>query len=79
MFFNFHLLQGNDIRFVHYSEATGQSEKGHHYKVLMHESKWERVDRQGEPANREHMLMALADLEYIIIKAAHSEQTKESS
>jgi len=72
-------LSGNDIRFVHYSEATGQSEKGHHYKVLMHESKWERVDRQGEPANREHMLMALADLEYIIIKAAHSEQTKESS
>jgi len=72
-------LSGNDIRFVHFSEAVGQSDKGHHYKVLFHESMWERLDRPGEKANREHMMMALADLEYIIIKAAHSAQTKESS
>ena len=71
--------QGNDIRFLHYSEAVGQSEKGHHYKVLLHESQWERVDRQGQKANREHMMMALADLDYILIKAAHSERTMESS
>jgi len=72
-------LNGNDIRFVHFSEATSQSEKGHHYKVLLHESQWERVDRQGEKANREHLMMALADLDYIIVKAAHSERTLESS
>jgi len=72
-------LNGNDIRFLHYSEAVGQSEKGHHYKVLLHESQWERVDRQGQKANREHMMMALADLDYILIKAAHSERTMESS
>ena len=76
---NPYCYQGNDIRFLHYSEAVGQSEKGHHYKVLLHESQWERVDRQGQKANREHMMMALADLDYILIKAAHSERTMESS
>ena len=38
------------------------------FSVGMHEALWKRVDRPGEPANREHMLMALAGLEYIIIK-----------
>ena len=38
------------------------------YSVGMHEGVWKRVDRPGEPANREHMLMALAGLEYIIVK-----------
>ena len=38
------------------------------YSVGLHEGVWKRVDRPGEPANREHMLMALAGLEYIIVK-----------
>ena len=38
------------------------------FSVGMHEALWKRVDRPGEPANREHMLMALAGLEYIIVK-----------
>ena len=39
----------------------------------LHEGVWKRVDRPGEPANREHMLMALAGLEYIIVKVEHLE------
>jgi len=72
-------LKGNDITFVHSSEAVGRSEKGYQYKVLLHESQWDRDDGKGGKANREHMMMALADLEFIIIKAAHSGRTMESS
>ena len=41
------------------------------YIVGMQEGVWKRVDRPGELANREHFLMALAGLEYIIVKVKH--------
>ena len=61
--------------FVHYSEPSEVTSAGHKYKVLLHESKWVRLDRSDMEANREHMMMLLANIEYILIKAAHSEQT----
>jgi len=72
-------LLGNDIRLAHFSEPESRGQSGQRFSVGMHEALWKRVDRPGEPANREHMLMALAGLEYIIVKAAHSERTSEAS
>lgn len=65
-------VQGNDIVFVHFSEPVEAGPSGHKYRVLMHESAWERLDRPGSPASREYMMMALAGLDHILIKAAHS-------
>ena len=65
-------VQGNDIVFVHFSEPVEAGPSGHRYRVLMHESAWERLDRPGSPASREYMMMALAGLDHILIKAAHS-------
>ncbi|CAG5123328.1 unnamed protein product, partial [Candidula unifasciata] len=40
-------------------------------------TQWVRMD--GEPATREHLLMALADLDFILIRAAHSRETEEAA
>ena len=47
--------QGNDILFVHHSEPVEVTEAGHQYRVLLHESAWERLDGAG-PANRQGRL-----------------------
>ena len=72
------LIQGNNITFVHYPESSQTSEAGERFSVLLHETVWERLDRPGETASREYMMMALADIQYIIVKAAHSERTEEA-
>ena len=46
-------------------------------QILMHEREWTRVG--GQESNREHMLMALANLDHIIIRALYSPNTTESS
>ena len=43
--------------FVHFSEPFEVSPSGHKYRVLMHESAWERIDRPGTPASREYMMI----------------------
>ena len=58
--FKFHAVmlcsaQGNDILFVHHSEPVEVTEAGHKYRVLLHESAWERLDGAG-PANRQGRL-----------------------
>ena len=68
-------VQGNDVMFVHFSEPLETGPSGHKYRVLMHESAWERLDRPGSPASREYIMMALAGLDNILIKAAFSERT----
>jgi hypothetical protein len=46
-------------------------------KILMTEKEWMRVG--GQSANREHMLMALANLDHILIRAVHSPATTQAS
>ena len=46
-------------------------------QILMHEREWTRVGRK--ESNREHMLMVLANLDHIIIRALYSPNTTESS
>lgn len=43
--------------------------------VKLLEQNWQRTD--GMIADREHLLMALADLSYILIKATYTTGTKE--
>ena len=47
-----------------------------HCQVRVHESAWVRGD--GGPSDREHLLMALADLDYILIRAVHSPLTRQA-
>ena len=68
-------VQGNDVMFVHFSEPLETGPSGHKFRVLIHESAWERLDRPGSPASREYIMMALAGLDNILIKAAFSERT----
>lgn len=41
------------------------------------EQHWQRED--GRPADREHLLMVLADLDSILIKATYSSRTSETA
>ena len=68
-------MQGNDVIFVHHSEPVSVTDAGARFKVLLHESKWERLDMPDKTASREYLMMALSNINYIIVKAAHSERT----
>ncbi|ETE56736.1 hypothetical protein L345_17552, partial [Ophiophagus hannah] len=60
---------GNDITLVAYlSELRPHEHKG--FEVVFREQFWKRPD--GQPATREHLLMALADLDEVLIRATHS-------
>ena len=68
-------FQGNDIRLFHnprrgpssFDDRTGFNQ----FTVPLIESEWERED--GGSADREHLLMALADLQYVNIRANYLE------
>ena len=66
------MANGNDDTDDGYDD-TDDGNDAFRYSVGLHEGVWKRVDRPGEPANREHMLMALAGLEYIIVKVDNLE------
>uniref|UniRef100_A0A8C5WSN8 Basement membrane-specific heparan sulfate proteoglycan core protein n=1 Tax=Laticauda laticaudata TaxID=8630 RepID=A0A8C5WSN8_LATLA len=62
-------ITGNDITLVAYlSELRPHEHKG--FEVVFREQFWKRPD--GQPATREHLLMALADLDEVLIRATHS-------
>lgn len=46
-------------------------------EVPLLEQYWERVD--GEKANREHLMMSLAELDNILIKATYTTTTQEAA
>lgn len=61
------MFKGNDIT-LHYTHRNGAFTYGDiQVDVPLYEDKWHRLDRQ--PATREHLLMALADLSDVLIKA----------
>ena len=64
-------FQGNDIRLFHTPSRGPSSEDSatgfKQFTVPLVESEWQRED--GGSADREHLLMALADLNYINIRA----------
>ncbi|ELU12610.1 hypothetical protein CAPTEDRAFT_90300, partial [Capitella teleta] len=69
-------ISGNDIILEYDQRQALQANTPTTFQVIFQEQYWKRPDNH--PATREHMLMALADLDYIIIKASHAVSTVES-
>ena len=69
--------QGNDIvlQFRHRAQQTPQRQPIS-FEVRLTEDAWTRQDRT--PATREHLMMALADLDYIMIKNTYTASTAET-
>ncbi|XP_014662216.1 PREDICTED: basement membrane-specific heparan sulfate proteoglycan core protein-like [Priapulus caudatus] len=70
-------LYGNDILLYHRVEQQPREGVQTSYKIPMYETAWQRAD--GEQTTREHLMMALADMEYFLVKASFSQniyQTK---
>ncbi|XP_016158848.1 PREDICTED: basement membrane-specific heparan sulfate proteoglycan core protein [Ficedula albicollis] len=70
------LLQGNGILLEHFSSATPPASIPTAVTVPIREGAWRRAD--GHDATREHLLMALADVDLFMIRASYSEQPEES-
>ena len=70
--------QGNDIELVHSFESRPEPGRPVPLSVTFLEQEWRRSEGGGA-VDREHMMMALADLEYILIKAAPDQLAQESA
>ncbi|XP_037075728.1 basement membrane-specific heparan sulfate proteoglycan core protein-like isoform X4 [Pollicipes pollicipes] len=70
-------ILGNDILLRHTFASPPESGRPTPVVVDMYEQSWTRDD--GGPMDREHLMMALADLEYIIIKAAPVEGAQQAA
>ncbi|XP_063292891.1 basement membrane-specific heparan sulfate proteoglycan core protein isoform X6 [Pelobates fuscus] len=62
-------IMGNDITLVSYQPELRPRESKS-FEVLFQESQWKRPD--GQQTTREHLMMALADLDEILIRASYS-------
>ncbi|XP_072210311.1 basement membrane-specific heparan sulfate proteoglycan core protein isoform X3 [Excalfactoria chinensis] len=70
------LLQGNGISLKYFSNASPVLDVSTTVTVPFREHAWRRAD--GRDATREHLLMALADIDVLMIRASYSEQQIES-
>ncbi|XP_056158189.1 basement membrane-specific heparan sulfate proteoglycan core protein [Lampris incognitus] len=71
---------GNDITLV--ARQTWQrrqqgTRESHQFEMVFREDNWRRPD--GMPATREHLMMVLADLDDILIRASYSTEMRSSS
>nr|XP_039259403.1 basement membrane-specific heparan sulfate proteoglycan core protein-like isoform X1 [Styela clava] len=71
------IIVGNDIMLVATSGGEVEPRQMTRRTVKFREQNWRRAD--GQPATREHLLMALADLEYLLIRASYSTSISEST
>ncbi|KAK7791103.1 hypothetical protein R5R35_012915 [Gryllus longicercus] len=71
------LISTNDIHLMHFSREQISPERPQTIEVPLLEQYWQRQD--GQPTNREHLLMTLADLEAIYIKATYTTNTREAA
>nr|XP_019568140.1 PREDICTED: basement membrane-specific heparan sulfate proteoglycan core protein isoform X7 [Rhinolophus sinicus] len=69
-------LQGNGIVLEHHPSRDPTPGQPSTYTVPFREQAWQRPDRQ--PATREHLLMALAGIDALLIQASYSERPAES-
>ncbi|XP_040441615.1 LOW QUALITY PROTEIN: basement membrane-specific heparan sulfate proteoglycan core protein [Falco naumanni] len=69
-------ITGNDITLVAYQPDL-LLRAPQTFEIVFREQYWQRPD--GQPATREHLLMALADLDEILIRATYSTSTAASS
>ncbi|XP_062314893.1 basement membrane-specific heparan sulfate proteoglycan core protein isoform X7 [Osmerus eperlanus] len=71
------VLQGNGISLEHFSQTKPLPRVPATITVSFRESAWRRAD--GQPATREHLLMALADITVFMIRATYADNMAESS
>ncbi|XP_049611156.2 basement membrane-specific heparan sulfate proteoglycan core protein isoform X2 [Syngnathus scovelli] len=71
------VLQGNGISLEHYSQSKPLPRVPQTVTVTFRESAWRRAD--GQPCTREHLLMALADVSALHIRATYADNMAESS
>ncbi|KAG5281836.1 hypothetical protein AALO_G00049330 [Alosa alosa] len=71
------VLQGNGIFLEHFSQSKPLPRVPTTVTVTFRESNWRRSD--GQPATREHLLMALADITVFMIRATYADNMAESS
>lgn len=67
----------NDITILHYRREEVAPSGSQAYVVPIFEGNWQRSD--GNTVNREHLLMALADVSDIFIKATYTTVTEEAA
>lgn len=67
----------NDITILHFRRDEIIPRGSQSYAVPIIENYWERSD--GKEVNREHLLMTLANVSYIFIKATYTTMTEESA
>ncbi|XP_073089464.1 basement membrane-specific heparan sulfate proteoglycan core protein isoform X4 [Manis javanica] len=70
------VLQGNGIVLEHRTSQEPSPSQPSTFTVPFREQAWQRPD--GQPATREHLLMALADIDTILIQASYTQQPAES-
>ncbi|KAM4652668.1 basement membrane-specific heparan sulfate proteoglycan core protein [Discoglossus pictus] len=70
------VLQGNGIFLEHYSKIRTTPGFTVTITVPFREHSWRRTD--GQDATREHLLMALADIDLLMIRASHTERIIET-
>ncbi|XP_040007845.1 basement membrane-specific heparan sulfate proteoglycan core protein isoform X2 [Xiphias gladius] len=71
---------GNDITLVSrqlWQRRQQGSRETHRFEIVFREENWRRPD--GMPATREHLMMVLADLDDILIRASYSTEMRSSS
>ncbi|XP_043237332.1 basement membrane-specific heparan sulfate proteoglycan core protein-like isoform X3 [Amphibalanus amphitrite] len=71
---------GNDIRLKHTYQSEPEPGRPVEISVPFLEQYWTHADaRRASSVDREHLMMALADLEYILIKAAPTDAAQQSA
>lgn len=70
-------LQDNQINLLYFGRDYPQPNSNQSFSVPLLEQYWQRAD--GQKADREHLLMTLADLKAILIKATYTTNTREAA
>ncbi|XP_031342212.1 basement membrane-specific heparan sulfate proteoglycan core protein isoform X8 [Photinus pyralis] len=71
------LISENHINLLYFARDNSQPNTKQTFSVPLLEQHWQRSD--GQKVDREHLLMALADLQAILIKATYTTNTLEAS
>ncbi|XP_020951151.1 basement membrane-specific heparan sulfate proteoglycan core protein isoform X13 [Sus scrofa] len=70
------VLQGNNIILEHHTSQEPSPGQPSTFTVPFREQAWQRPD--GQPATREHLLMALAGIDTLLIQASYTQRPAES-
>uniref|UniRef100_A0A5F9CNP8 Basement membrane-specific heparan sulfate proteoglycan core protein n=1 Tax=Oryctolagus cuniculus TaxID=9986 RepID=A0A5F9CNP8_RABIT len=70
------VLQGNSITLEHRTSQEPVPGQPSSFTIPFREQAWQRPD--GQPATREHLLMALAGIDALLIRASYSQRPAES-